>query len=56
VEWVASQAVVPPPALNLIGSLPRGGWPTDGFRSGECSPDCNCVTGRACGDRVRPGE
>lgn len=41
-----------PPRLNLSGRFSGGGMPTNGFRSGECSPDCSCPDGWTCGDRI----
>jgi hypothetical protein len=41
-----------PPRLNLSERFFGSGMPTNGFRSGECSPDCSCPDGWTCGDRT----
>lgn len=41
-----------PPRLNLSERFFGSRMPTNGFRSGECSPDCSCPDGWTCGDRT----
>jgi hypothetical protein len=48
--------VYPPQSLNLSWTPPRGGMPSNGFRCGECSPDCSCPYGWMCGDRSESRE
>lgn len=51
----AAGGVIPPPSLPLLATLSRPRFAVSG-RSGECSPDCSCVSGFSCGDRTAPWE